>query len=67
MVAKTRKKAKAGYMISAVAEIYKLHEWNSLQLSDLLNGPLVGYVNFTSWVMLTRLLRRAWSTEFRVA
>src|ERR1700722_6825190 len=25
MVAKTRKKAKAGYMISAVAEIYKLH------------------------------------------
>jgi len=25
MVTKTRKKAKAGYMISAVAEIYKLH------------------------------------------
>jgi MerR family transcriptional regulator, heat shock protein HspR len=25
MVVKTRKKAKAGYMISAVAEIYKLH------------------------------------------
>src|SRR5271163_2533201 len=25
MVAKTRKRAKAGYMISAVAEIYKLH------------------------------------------